>query len=109
MSVSEKEIVGWFDEVRKSKKETKLVELVRSKKLPADAVTKEGHTALMHAADCDFSLKCIKELIKLGSDVNHQDNVGMTALDNAFIIGNVETFAYLLSVGAKCDLKKASG
>ena len=83
--------------------------MVRSKKLPANAVTKEGHTALMHAADCDFSLKCIKELIKLGSDVNHQDKTGMTALDNAYTLGNTEIFAQLISAGAKCDLKNASG
>ena len=63
----------------------------------------------MHAADCDFSLKCIKELIKLGSDVNHQDKTGMTALDNAYTLGNTEIFAHLISAGAKCDLKNASG
>ena len=70
--------------MRNSKKENKLIELVRSKKLKANATNKEGRTALIHAADCDFSLKCIKELVKLGSDVNHRDEAGMSVLDSAY-------------------------
>lgn len=96
LSTQEKEIADLFAQVRASKKENTLIEMVRSKKLSPTATNKEGRTALGQAADCEFSLKCIKELIKLGSNVDHMDNSRMTVLATAYQLGNVDTFEYLV-------------
>lgn len=109
LTKQEKEIHGWFEEVRKSKKENKLLELVKSKKMSAKDTNKEGVTALMHAVDCDFSLKCIKELVNSGSEINHLSKDGMTVLCNAYALENKSVFAYLIEAGANADLKRPNG
>lgn len=90
LSQQEKEIHGWFEKVRKSKKEQELIDLVKNEKLSAKGTNKEGYTALMHAIDCEFSLKCVKELVSLGSQINHlsKGKDGMTALCNAYALEN---------------------
>merc|ERR1711957_998643 len=63
----------------------------------------------MHAVDCDFSLKCIKELVNSGSEINHLSKDGMTALCNSYALKNKSIFAYLIEAGANADLKRPSG
>ena len=56
--------------MRTSKSGKKLIDLVKSGKLSPKDTNKEGHTALMHAVDCELPLSFIKELVKLGCNVN---------------------------------------
>ena len=56
--------------MRTSKSGKKLIDLIKSGKLSPKDTNKEGHTALMHAVDCELPLSFIKELVKLGCNVN---------------------------------------
>jgi ankyrin repeat protein len=82
--------------------------------------TKSGDTALMAAAGIGWAanwsvnapvplVDAVKYCVELGMDVNAADNRGYTALAGAAYLGNNEMVNYLVSKGAKVDVKSKAG
>jgi ankyrin repeat protein len=88
----------------------------------ADTKTKSkaGDTPLMAAAGIGWAanwsvnapypaLDAVKYCVELGNDVNTADLLGYTALHGAAYLGNNEIVNYLVSKGAKVDVKSKAG
>jgi ankyrin repeat protein len=82
--------------------------------------TKSGDTPLMSAAGIGWAgnwsvnapypaLDAVKYSLELGNDVNAADNRGYTALHGAAYLGNNEMVNYLVSKGAKVNVKSKAG
>ncbi|HEY6391570.1 MAG TPA: ankyrin repeat domain-containing protein [Bryobacteraceae bacterium] len=82
--------------------------------------TKSGDTPLMAAAGIGWAanwsvnapypgLDAVKYCVELGNDVNAADNRGYTALHGAAYLGNNEMVNYLVSKGAKANVKSKAG
>jgi ankyrin repeat protein len=82
--------------------------------------TKSGDTPLMAAAGIGWAanwsvnapypaLEAVKYSLELGNDVNGADNRGYTALHGAAYLGNNEMVNYLVSKGAKVNVKSKAG
>jgi len=82
--------------------------------------TKSGDTPLMAAAGIGWAanwsvnapypaLDAVKYCVELGNDVNAADNRGYTALHGAAYLGNNEMVNYLVSKGAKTNVKSKAG
>lgn len=82
--------------------------------------TKDGETVLMAAAGIGWAgnwsvnapypaLDSVKYAVELGNDVNLADLRGYTALHGAAYLGNDEMVKYLVSKGAKVDVKSKAG
>ena len=82
--------------------------------------TKSGDTLLMAAAGIGWAanwsvnapypaLEAVKYSLELGNDVNAADNRGYTALHGAAYLGNNELVNYLVSKGAKVNVKSKAG
>jgi ankyrin repeat protein len=82
--------------------------------------TKSGDTALMAAAGIGWAanwsvnapypaLDAVKYCVELGNDVNAADNRGYTALHGAAYLGNNDMVNYLVSKGAKTNVKSKAG
>jgi len=82
--------------------------------------TKSGDTPLMAAAGIGWAanwsvnapypaLDAVKYSLELGNDVNAADNRGYTALHGAAYLGNNELVNYLVSKGAKVNVKSKAG
>ena len=100
----EKDVFYLYEQVKRNKSETELIELIKSGRLSVNSLNKEKKTPLMHAIDLEFSKDCVKKLVELGSDVNAQDAEGMTSLHFSFYTDNHDLFDYLLNE-AKADPK----
>ena len=79
-----------------------------------------GDTALMAAAGIGWganltvnapypAFDAVKYCVELGIDVNAADNRGYTALHGAAYLGNNEMVNFLVSKGAKVDVKTKAG
>jgi uncharacterized protein len=82
--------------------------------------TKSGDTPLMAAAGIGWAAnwsvnapypatEAVKYSVEIGNDVNAADNRGYTALHGAAYLGNNEIVNYLVSKGAKVDVKSKAG
>jgi len=82
--------------------------------------TKAAATPLMAAAGIGWAanwsvnapypaLDAVKYCVELGNDVNAADSRGYTALHGAAYLGNNEMVNYLVSKGAKVDVKSKAG
>jgi ankyrin repeat protein len=82
--------------------------------------TKSGDTPLMAAAGIGWAanwsvnapypaLEAVKYCVELGNDVNAADNRGYTALHGAAYLGNNDMVNYLVSKGAKVNVKSKAG
>jgi len=82
--------------------------------------TKSGDTPLMAAAGIGWAanwsvnaplplLDAVKYCVELGNDVNAADNRGYTALHGAAYLGDPGMINYLVSKGAKVDVKSKAG
>jgi len=105
-SYSQKQVFDYYQEVKDSMNESKLIELITTRKLSVTSVNKEKVTPLMYAIDLGFSIDTIDKLVKAGSDVNAQDDDGMTPLHYCFYNDYYEIFEYLVHT-AKADLNIA--
>jgi ankyrin repeat protein len=84
--------------------ETK-IKLVQDKGLNLAAAQKDGST-LYHLAVVKNDLTLLKKLASLNIDINAKNKDGMTALHKAAMISkNDEILKYLISIGAKKDIK----
>jgi ankyrin repeat protein len=81
---------------------------------------KSGETPLMAAAGIGWAwnwsvrapfpaLDAVKYCVELGNDVNAVDNRGYTALHGAGFLGDNDMVTYLVSKGAKVDVKTKAG
>lgn len=86
----------------------------------AKIATKSGETPLMAAAGIGWAgnwsvnapyplVEAVKYCVELGNDVNAADNRGYTALHGAAYLGNNAMIEFLISKGAKVDVKSKSG
>jgi ankyrin repeat protein len=93
-----------------------LVEHGADPKMP----TKSGDTPLMAAAGIGWAanwsvnapvplVDAVKYCVELGNDVNAADNRGYTALHGAAYLGNGDMVNYLVSKGARIDVKSKAG
>ena len=57
----------------------------------------------MHAIDCGFSLDTIKELVRLGVNVNTKDEQNETCLNYCVIHENIQCFKYLITLVGEPD------
>ncbi|MNR19199.1 Ankyrin repeats (3 copies) [compost metagenome] len=81
------------------------VKLLQDKGLNLAAAQKDGST-LYHLAAVKNDLNLLKKLASLNIDVNAKNKDGMTALHKAAMISkNDEILKYLISIGAKKDIK----
>lgn len=81
------------------------VKLLQDKGLNLAAPQKDGNT-LYHLAVVKNELPLLKKLAALNIDVNAKNKDGMTALHKAAMISkNDEILKYLISIGAKKDIK----
>ena len=81
------------------------IKLVQDKGLNLAAAQKDGST-LYHLAIVKNDLTLLKKLASLNIDVNTKNKDGMTALHKAAMISkNDEILKYLISIGAKKDIK----
>jgi ankyrin repeat protein len=81
------------------------VKLLQEKGLNLAAAQKDGNT-LYHLAVVKNDLNLLKKLASLNIDVNAKNKDGMTALHKAAMISkNDEILKYLISIGAKKDIK----
>jgi ankyrin repeat protein len=82
--------------------------------------TKSGETPLMAAAGIGWAanwsvnapfplMDAVKYCVELGNDVNAVDNRGYTALHGAAYLGNNDMVNYLVSKGAKVDVRSKAG
>jgi len=82
--------------------------------------TKSGDTPLLAAAGIGWAanwsvnapypaLDAVKYCVELGNDVNAADNRGYTALHGAAYLGNNDIVNYLVSKGAKTNVKSKAG
>jgi len=82
--------------------------------------TKAGDTPLHAAAGIGWAanwsvnapvplVDAVKYCVELGDDVNAVDNRGYTALHGAAYLGNADMINYLMSKGAKIDVKSKAG
>jgi len=82
--------------------------------------TKSGDTPLMAAAGIGWAanwsvnapypaVEAVKYCVELGNDVNATDNRGYTALHGAAYLGNNDMVNFLVSKGAKVDVKSRAG
>ena len=82
--------------------------------------TKSGETPLMAAAGIGWAanwsvnaplplVDAVKYCVELGNDVNAVDNRGYTALHGAAYLGNKDMVNYLVSKGAKVDVRSKAG
>lgn len=82
--------------------------------------TKSGDTPLMAAAGIGWAanwsvnapypaIEAVKYCIELGNDVNAADNRGYTPLHGAAYLGNNDMVNYLVSKGAKVDVRSKGG
>lgn len=82
--------------------------------------SKAGDTPLMAAAGIGWAanwsvnapypaVEAVKYCVELGNDVNAADGVGYTALHGAAYLGNNDMVNYLVSKGAKVDVKSKAG
>jgi len=82
--------------------------------------TKSGETPLMAAAGIGWAanwsvnapypaIEAVKYCVELGNDVNAVDTRGYTALHGAAYLGNNDMVNYLVSKGAKVDVKSKGG
>jgi len=82
--------------------------------------TKSGETPLMAAAGIGWAanwsvnapeplIDAVKYCVELGDDVNAADNRGYTALHGAAYLGNDDMVNYLVSKGARVDVKSKAG
>jgi ankyrin repeat protein len=82
--------------------------------------TKSGETPLMAAAGIGWAanwsvnapfplVDAVKYCVELGNDVNAADNRGYTALHGAAYRGNNDMVNYLVSKGAKVDVRSKAG
>ena len=84
------------------KGETDIATLLIAKGAKVDIKTKDGHTALIHAARSpDDRSEVARLLIENGADVNAKDNTGMTALAYALKKRDLALFRILMEAGAK--------
>jgi ankyrin repeat protein len=93
-----------------------LVEHGADPKMP----TKSGETPLMAAAGIGWAanwsvnapvplVDAVKYCVELGNDVNATDNRGYTALHGAAYLGHDDMVNYLVSQGARVDVKSKAG
>jgi ankyrin repeat protein len=81
------------------------IKLVQDKGLNLAAAQKDGST-LYHLAVVKNDLTLLKKLAALNIDINAKNKDGMTALHKAAMISkNDEILKYLISIGAKKDIK----
>ncbi len=81
------------------------IKLLQDKGLNLAAAQKDGNT-LYHLAAVKNDLSLLKKLASLNIDVNVKNKDGMTALHKAAMISkNDEILKYLISIGAKKDIK----
>ncbi|MFB3388337.1 ankyrin repeat domain-containing protein [Flavobacterium sp. LAR06] len=81
------------------------IKLLQDKGLNLAAAQKDGST-LYHFAAVKNDLNLLKKLASLNIDVNAKNKDGMTALHKAAMISkNDEVLKYLISIGAKKDIK----
>jgi ankyrin repeat protein len=82
--------------------------------------TKSGETPLMAAAGIGWAanwsvnapfplVDAVKYCVELGNDVNAVDNRGYAALHGAAYLGNNDMVSYLVSKGAKVDVRSKAG
>ena len=70
------------------------------------SVRQHNGMTIYHLAAAKNNLPLLKSIVKLNIDVNIQDNEGTTALHKAAMVaGNDTILKYLLSIGAKKDIK----
>lgn len=92
---------------RQAKEFAAKLQLLQSKKLPMAAPQKDGNT-LYHLAVAKNDLALLKFIQSLGVDVNAKNAEGLTALHKAAMVSKDNTLLhYLLSIGAKKDVKTA--
>lgn len=82
--------------------------------------TKSGETPLMAAAGIGWAanwsvnapeplINAVKYCVELGNDINAVDNRGYTALHGAAYLGDNDMVNYLVSKGAKVDVRSKAG
>lgn len=86
MSENDAKVYEEFEKIR-SEGEDYLLEVINNGDISITTVNKEGLTPFLLAVDEGYSDDCIKELIDKGSDINHQDHLGNTALHYAAMVG----------------------
>lgn len=76
------------------------VRLLVSKCAQVDAITPQGHTPLMVAAQNEH-IAATRELLEAGAIVDQDDQMGYQALHFAALCGNLELLTLLLTYGAR--------
>jgi len=82
--------------------------LFRKAVLPIDSINKKGKGLLSMAAFKN-ALKCMKELLDAGADVNQRDENGMTPLHWAAGMANTKAVRILLEAGANPSIPDNKG
>ena len=89
-----------FKEVRDNKDGDLLIKYIQDGTIGKDETDDKGVCALTHAIDSELKGDVIETLVRLGCDIDCQDNTGQTPLHYALMLDHYSAFEILLKAGA---------